>query len=58
MPELKKVNTIIGFGEPIIDNTMKTHENGPVFIKQAERAKEFLRLHSIPDWMLKKHDNK
>ena len=38
----------------IISDKVKNYENEPYFVKKAEKAREFLRQHPIPERYLKK----
>jgi len=40
--------------EDVISDKVKNYTNEPYFVKKAEKAKEFLRQHPIPERYLKK----
>lgn len=54
----QKSKTVPWGTPPEIDPNMKDHSKDPFVLESVERAKEFLRLHPIPNWMLKKYDIK
>lgn len=40
--------------EDVISDKVKNYDNEPYFVKKAEKAREFLRQHPIPERYLKK----
>lgn len=53
MPVVKKIETIIGFGEPIIDNSQKSDENALYFLEKAAKAKERISKVKFPEHLKK-----
>ena len=54
MPAVKKLVIEEGMGEPIIDNSLKSHANDPFFLKKNAKAKEAVSKLKFPEH-LKKH---
>ena len=46
------------YNDVIVNEEARDYNNDPFVLKKVTDAKEFLRLHPIPDWILKKHDKK
>ena len=50
----KKSETISGYGNPTISDTVKSHAGDPFVLNKVAKAKDFLIKHPIPEKSFKK----